>query len=321
MLLLHQQKISLHLGVYFFNLDPILVKFWDQLIRFDVDFLARSSGLIESLADTTVICSIDREGTISKTFPSVDKLFFLNEDADPIILDVVELEHSALKFEDNDWKTRIDLLKPIGLNILLNSDCSTTRRKNEVHWRVECPLLNGNIHTSQQSCLCQLSRIIGFQENVLSRYTTKKSIQTFINSVDDLNGLDVPFATIFSRVFEDSNSRSINIMSDGDVRVILACCNDFWNGVGLSPITESCKKRVYQFYNDAIISDMEVMGFSYGFIENEKEKDKKLLFLEIGKDFKCIDKEKEKVLEYMIKDQTFLGLVSFQHNPKIVYQN
>lgn len=46
--------------------SPIWEKFLDQLIRFDVDFLARTTGLIESLADTTVICSIDREGTVSK---------------------------------------------------------------------------------------------------------------------------------------------------------------------------------------------------------------------------------------------------------------
>lgn len=45
--------------------SSIAEKFWDQLIRFDVDFLARTTGLIESLANTTVICAVDREGTIS----------------------------------------------------------------------------------------------------------------------------------------------------------------------------------------------------------------------------------------------------------------
>ncbi|KAJ3224161.1 hypothetical protein HK099_000152 [Clydaea vesicula] len=54
---------------------PIAKKFWDQLIRFDVDFLARTTGLIESLADTTVICSIDREGTLSKVGCSLCNCF------------------------------------------------------------------------------------------------------------------------------------------------------------------------------------------------------------------------------------------------------
>lgn len=81
----------------------IAEKFWDQLIRFDVEFLARTTGLIESLANTTVICTVDREGTISMPFPTVDKLFLLSDTGDPVVLDVVELPHS-IKFEDQDWE-------------------------------------------------------------------------------------------------------------------------------------------------------------------------------------------------------------------------
>jgi hypothetical protein len=47
------------------SLGSVWKMFVDQLFRVDVSFLARTTGLVESLASTTVICSIDREGSLS----------------------------------------------------------------------------------------------------------------------------------------------------------------------------------------------------------------------------------------------------------------
>jgi hypothetical protein len=85
---------------------PVFKKFWDQLIRFDVEFLARTSGLIESLADTTVICSIDREGTISRTFPCVEKVFYIAESGESKVMDVVEFP-SGLGFEGDELESNL----------------------------------------------------------------------------------------------------------------------------------------------------------------------------------------------------------------------
>jgi hypothetical protein len=101
---------------------PIWEKFLDQLIRFDVDFLARTTGLIESLADTTVICSIDREGTVSKSFPSVQKVYLpAGKTSEPVLLDVVELNNSG-----NEAVNQVSVGRGTDLNVIRNA--GTTAR-------------------------------------------------------------------------------------------------------------------------------------------------------------------------------------------------
>ncbi|KAJ3071154.1 hypothetical protein HDU98_005730 [Podochytrium sp. JEL0797] len=47
--------------------------------HFNTGQLSRTTNLVESLASATVICAIDREGTVSMPFPTIDSLFFLKD--------------------------------------------------------------------------------------------------------------------------------------------------------------------------------------------------------------------------------------------------
>lgn len=68
--------------------------------------LTHSTNLLESLASVTVICSIDREGTIASPFGSVEQLLFLGHDEpEPVSLEIVQDKASKFgsRFEEKSW--------------------------------------------------------------------------------------------------------------------------------------------------------------------------------------------------------------------------
>ncbi len=56
-----------------------------------------------------MLCAIDREGTISSPLPAVDQLFLLDENGDPVVLDLNYDTNApnGVRFEDNDWMSRL----------------------------------------------------------------------------------------------------------------------------------------------------------------------------------------------------------------------
>ncbi|KAJ3296230.1 hypothetical protein HK104_001843 [Borealophlyctis nickersoniae] len=249
-------------------------RFVDQLVKVDITFLARTTGLVDSLANTTVICAIDREGTISAPIPSVEQLFLLNESEDPILLDVAtDLSEPGVRFEDRDWMQYMAHLKPLGLNILLNTDCGarTGRRRPELHRKSNQMHLHGRVKASRQTCMCQLGREIGFTTDALTTFNMRKAVQTFAPchaSVGQLTDYHFEIPSLFSQIFEETSSGTTQLFSEGSMEVVLECCGDYWNGGGLGDITENIEKRIYDFYQNAIIMDFQVVAYSYRPIQN-----------------------------------------------------
>lgn len=66
-------------------------------------------GLAESIASITIICSLDREGTIAYSHPIVEELSIIQDDGVLFSLDVTEDMNlkQGIRFEDNDWETFI----------------------------------------------------------------------------------------------------------------------------------------------------------------------------------------------------------------------
>ena len=61
---------------------------------------------MENLSHTTTMCFIDREGTISEPFPRAEQMLFLNDQSEPVLLDVAEDKGApnGVRFEDRDWQ-------------------------------------------------------------------------------------------------------------------------------------------------------------------------------------------------------------------------
>ncbi|KAJ3045042.1 hypothetical protein HK097_001311 [Rhizophlyctis rosea] len=234
-------------------------RFLDQLIKVDIKFLARTTGLVDSLANTTVICAIDREGTVASAFPSVEEVFFLKGNGDSAVLDIAS--HAAepgIKFEDRDWSDHMPLLKPLGLAALLNTDCGARlgKKRTELHRKSNQLHLHGRVKSSRQS----------FTFDAVKGYVARKTIQTFAPYHGSVMGkavyhFEVP--SMFSQVNEEVTSGTCHLFSEGTLELVLESCADYWDGSGLGEINEDVEKKILEFYQNAILADSQVVAFAY----------------------------------------------------------
>ncbi|KAG0245602.1 hypothetical protein BGX31_006961 [Mortierella sp. GBA43] len=252
-------------------------RFWRLLTRwgnsgsdFD-DGLTRSTNLVESLGGITVICSIDKEGTIATAFPAVDQVFFATEDEETVVLDVLEDNSpNGLRFEDRDWETYIQSLKPIGLNQLLNTNCGTLSapRRREPHRKCNTLHYHCRTRAAQQTCLCRLGREIGFTKEALYPFALQKEIMCFHPflpmppmTFGKLASYEIP--TMVSTIYHDQGSDSHMVLTDGHVESVVECCTEYWNGTSLQDLGDTMLKKISDFYQTAAVNDLQCVAYAY----------------------------------------------------------
>ncbi|CAG8462820.1 12166_t:CDS:10 [Ambispora leptoticha] len=249
----------------------VLNKFLYLLTKWDQASLTRSTNLFESLGGTTVICSIDREGTISSPFPSVEHILFPRHGGETTFLDVSENpnRHFSVQFEDQDWEQYLSCLKPVGLNLLLNTNCGVLQGKkhNDQHRKYSSINIHAKTKPARQACLCRLGKEIGFTNDALQAFVRRKEIYTFAPCHPSLKGhirndqWEVP--SMVSSIYEETGLGTYQLLSDGHVEIILDNCSDYWDGESLQPMTEGLEKKIYDFYENAIINDMQCIAYAY----------------------------------------------------------
>ncbi|KAF1803269.1 hypothetical protein FB192DRAFT_1075853 [Mucor lusitanicus] len=252
---------------------------WDRflslLTKWDRLSLTRSTNLLESLGSTTVICCLDREGTIANPFPTVEQLMFPNNEEDITYLDVEEDsdEEAGLKFEDQDWEQYLPCLKPLGLNFMLNTNCGViqSRKRSEYHRRRSKLHVYGKTAPARQSCLCRLGKCIGFREEALQSFALRAEIYTFAPYHEILNTprykyskyyqFEVPNA--LSTVFEERTSGSYQLLTDGHPSLVMDKCSDYWDGNSLQTMSETMEKKINDFFQNALVHDMQCIAYAY----------------------------------------------------------
>ncbi|KAF9924116.1 hypothetical protein FBU30_005856 [Linnemannia zychae] len=253
-------------------------RFWRLLTRwgnsgqdFD-DGLTRSTNLVESLGGITVICSIDKEGTIATVFPEVEQVLVATEDEDTVVLDVLEDSQSpnGIRFEDKDWESYIQSLKPIGLNQLLNTNCSTLSavRRRESHRKCNTLQYHGKTRAAQQTCLCRLGKEIGFTSEALYPFTLQKEILCYhpyipmpLMTFGKLTTFEIP--TMLSTIYHERASNSYMVLTDGHVECVVECCTEYWDGTGVQDLNDTMLKKISDFYQTAVINDLQCIAYAY----------------------------------------------------------
>ncbi|KAF9179828.1 hypothetical protein BGZ50_006662 [Haplosporangium sp. Z 11] len=261
-------------------------RFWRLLTRwgnsrqdFD-DGLTRSTNLVESLGGITVICSIDKEGTIATAFPAVEQVFMATENEKTVVLDVLEdnLTPNGLRFEDKDWEAYIKSLKPIGLNQLLNTNCGTlsSTRKREPHRKCNTLHYHCRTRAAQQTCLCRLGKEIGFSKEALYPFTLLKEIHCYHPylpmspmTFGKLATYEIP--TMMSTIYREKTGDSCLVLTDGHVECVTECCFEYWDGVGVQDLDDTMLKKISDFYQTAIVNDLQCVAYAYRPIVIEKD--------------------------------------------------
>ncbi|KAI7862736.1 hypothetical protein BDF14DRAFT_1851990 [Spinellus fusiger] len=242
---------------------------WDQLS------LTRSTNLLESLGSTTVICCLDREGTISNPFPTVEQIMFPNSEEDVSYLDLEEDSDGpcGIKFEDQDWEQNLPCLKPLGLNFMLNTNCGIIqgKKRSDYHRRRSKLHVYGKTSPARQSCLCRLGKCIGFREEALQSFALRAEIYTFAPYHSILSTPRYQYSQYFSfevpnalsTVFEETTTESYQLLTDGHPALVLEKCSDYWDGIALQTMSETMEKKISDFFQNAMVHDMQCIAYAY----------------------------------------------------------
>ncbi|KAI8904807.1 hypothetical protein EDD86DRAFT_194553 [Gorgonomyces haynaldii] len=338
--------------------NAIIKRFLDQMIKIDANFLARTGGLVESLGNTTVLCAIDREGTIASTLPSLDQMLCF-KDGEPVILDA-QMHRSypnGIRFEDTDWAQFKSVLKPVGLNALLSTDCGVRsgRQRNDLHFRREDIPMRSVLKPSRELCLCHVGREVGFTKQEVEKYTRKIALYSISTKHHSLSLPTVDYhyeiPSMSSFLFQDPVNNSFQVFSNGHVEMVLESCNDYWNGHELVPLNENVEKQIFEFQQNALLRDQEVVAFSYRPIQDpstwhliqsmqqakpyylevvdqvvqsekppppnikiKKKNNRSRAISRLDSSFQFMDQQD--FLRDFTKGQTWLGMASFTYQPK-----
>ncbi|KAJ1664073.1 hypothetical protein EV178_004444 [Coemansia sp. RSA 1646] len=239
----------------------------------DFRTLSRSSNLTETLGNITVICSIDKEGTIAEPFCTPEQIVVPDAGDDYAILDVGEQQVGTeirTFIIDEGWEKFLPSLRPLGLDCSLSTSAHklgkgnmnvTHRRHNHMH-------RHGKVLPSQDTCLCRIGKAIGFTNEDLSRYSKLKEIDVFApfhEATDALVAKDVFCAASFtSTVMQtEDGPGTLQMLTDGNVDLVLGMCLDYFDGSAIRPLDDHTIAMYYSLYLNALQQDLQCLAFSY----------------------------------------------------------
>ncbi|XP_047127529.1 transmembrane protein 94 isoform X2 [Hydra vulgaris] len=277
--------------------------FW-KILCGDPQGLPRRIDLVHALGSITTFSCVDKEGILCYPNPIPEKLFYfesmpttsqINEgninSADVPVCVSSQLERSfdevkiltissdpqscnGFRFDELEWQKSISSLKPLGLNMLLNSPClyplKTIRENDFINQLLLAS--NNSLMSGLNGCLCGLSREIGFKDLALHNYQHKQKIFTY--SPMDSTEATVPSSFYLSIVREkrlphmisslinQTNSNITQMLSVGSADIILEACSDIWNGCDIKPLSEAKKEKALSFFQRMDITG-RCLAYSY----------------------------------------------------------
>ncbi|RUS34188.1 hypothetical protein BC938DRAFT_482020 [Jimgerdemannia flammicorona] len=146
------------------------------------------------------------------------------------------------------------------------------------------------------SCVCRLGKEIGFTDDALKSFVRRKEIYTFAPYheclAEPLRNYQFEVPSMLSSVYEETNSETYQLLSDGHLELILDLCSDYWDGEGLQVMSEAgshiclrgimddpmapflmrtsilprprqMEKKIYDFYQTAVVNDMQCVAYAY----------------------------------------------------------
>ncbi|XP_073833778.1 transmembrane protein 94-like protein l(2)k05819 isoform X4 [Musca autumnalis] len=193
-----------------------------------------------------------------------------------VVAEVLDLTHDQhcpfrLEFDDQEWKNHIKSLKPLGLAILLNT-CSPLTHG---HYAQFCghvtavAMLDSNlVPVTNRRCLCELAKQIGFTDHATDCFSLEGQLATYRHLQPDVVRRDirfarqlqlsskvkVPFPHSLSVVMRENPGGYLSLFTQGTADIILDCCDDFWNGVDLRPLSPQDRKRALDFYQRSALT-------------------------------------------------------------------
>nr|XP_006816343.1 PREDICTED: uncharacterized protein KIAA0195-like [Saccoglossus kowalevskii] len=177
------------------------------------------------------------------------------------VLDLTEnpMTEDGLQFDDSRWERHLNSLKPLGLNILVNTcnmEAMPERTKFIDH--IACIASLQNLPLITRRCLCELAHLIGFSEQAYGdRFKLQQQLASYrkmpIDSMPNQSG--VSSVRKSNHIIRSTHYLiCIQMLTEGTAGMVLDACTDFWDGTDLCPLTDTDRKKILDFYHRASLS-------------------------------------------------------------------
>ncbi|XP_070579950.1 transmembrane protein 94-like [Ptychodera flava] len=187
------------------------------------------------------------------------------------VLDLTECHSSeiGLQFDDPNWERHMTSLKPLGLNILINTcNMDAMQKRTEFIDHITCIAALQNLPLVTRRCICDLARLIGFSDQAGEAFELQQQLATYkkvpvkerenivksIRKAKSASQKKYTLPHMMSVVVGSTNANSYQMLTEGTAEMVLDACTDFWDGSDLCVLTESDRKKVLDFYHRASLS-------------------------------------------------------------------
>ncbi|CAL4159798.1 unnamed protein product, partial [Meganyctiphanes norvegica] len=204
----------------------------------------------------------------------------INKESESVLMSLTH-DHQTpfgLQFDDPSWNKYLRSLKPLGLNILLNT-CNPATQDHYTRFcsHITCQSMYNEdlVPVSQRRCLCELAKQMGFSvEQAQEPFKLEQQLSTFRHVPADMackdrlarslmiTKLKFPFPHMMSVLMRDTGSRKLELMSQGTADIVLDSCSDYWDGYDICPLAEKDRKKILDFYHRTSLSAY-CTAFSY----------------------------------------------------------
>ncbi|XP_038068108.1 transmembrane protein 94-like [Patiria miniata] len=180
---------------------------------------------------------------------------------------------TSLQFDETSWERHINSLKPMGLNILLNTCNPDTVERyghlfDHVHSIVNSEDTTQPAWVAHRRCMCQLAYLIGFTEQATQMYEMEQQLALYqpvhidadeshnrhIHKTRSFIKKRTPIPHIMSVLMKDSRGGNNQLLTEGTAELVLSLCTDFWDGSDLCPMDDNDRKKILDFYQRATLS-------------------------------------------------------------------
>ncbi|KAJ2783640.1 hypothetical protein GGI15_002508 [Coemansia interrupta] len=189
--------------------------------------LSRATALAETLGSVTVICAVDREGTLAGHVRGAEQVVVPAEDA----YDVLDLDEPGGRpaIIDPGWQRHLPALRGLALACALRpADATADARR--------------------------LPRAVGLAAADLAAYQV--CARATAVCAGGPRGVRL---TSVRRVADGS----VHVLADGDVGHVLAACLDYFDGSAICALDDERMAAFHALHQNALLQDLQCLAFAY----------------------------------------------------------
>ncbi|XP_014661529.1 PREDICTED: uncharacterized protein KIAA0195-like isoform X2 [Priapulus caudatus] len=205
----------------------------------------------------------------------------------------------SIEFDDPCWRKHISSLKPLGLNVLLNTcNAETSDFYTLFTDHVYRASLSDKdaIGVVNRRCLCEMARQIGFKDCAMDIFSLDKQLavyrnlsspenrERYLRKVQSFIKFKTPLPNMFSVIVREKNTGMQQLLSQGTADMVLDCCSELWNGYDIVPLQPADRKRILDFYHRSSLAAY-CTAFAYRPITHPLSMDTKNMIIELPGDF------------------------------------